>query len=320
MDAGGCRPPPSTALRTHSLNNNMNDADETTTTTTCANCGKGEESSGDLRACVACKLVKYCNRECQIAHRPQHKKICKKRAAELHDEALFKEQPPTDDCLICSRPLPLEAGQMTFESCCGNIICAGCIYVMMEEDRKKGELISRCAFCRALPTTSAEGEVERLRKLMKSENSHAFHVLGGRYEHGDGVPQDFGKANELYLRAGELGCSDGYCNLGYSYRIGRGVEVDKKKAKYYYELAAMNGNVTARHNLGSMEGQAGNIDRAFKHCILAAKAGYKDSLDKVKAGFTGGVITKDEYANTLRAYHKIQNEMKSEGRDKAREL
>ena len=55
----------------------------------CANCDKGEESAGDLKACTACKMVKYCNRECQIAHRPQHKKACKKRAAELHDEALF---------------------------------------------------------------------------------------------------------------------------------------------------------------------------------------------------------------------------------------
>ena len=55
----------------------------------CANCGKGEESAGDLKACTACKIVKYCNRDCQIAHRPQHKKACKRRAAELHDEKLF---------------------------------------------------------------------------------------------------------------------------------------------------------------------------------------------------------------------------------------
>ena len=73
----------------------------------CANCGKGEESSNGLKACTACKLVKYCNRECQIAHWPQHKKQCKKRAAELHDEKLFK-QPPLEygDCPICFQRLP----------------------------------------------------------------------------------------------------------------------------------------------------------------------------------------------------------------------
>ena len=36
------------------------------------------------------------------------------------------------------------------------------------------------------------------------------------------------------------------------------VEVDKKKAKHYYEQAAMIGSVTARYNLGRSEGKAGN--------------------------------------------------------------
>ena len=54
----------------------------------CANCGKGEEESINLKKCSACLSVKYCGRECQIAHRPHHKKACKKRAAELHDEKL----------------------------------------------------------------------------------------------------------------------------------------------------------------------------------------------------------------------------------------
>ena len=31
--------------------------------TKCANCGKGEEAAGDLKACTACKMVKYCKIE-----------------------------------------------------------------------------------------------------------------------------------------------------------------------------------------------------------------------------------------------------------------
>ena len=91
----------------------------------CANCGTGEKSAGDLKACTACRLVKYCNRDCQIAHRPQHKKACKKRAAELYDEALFNETPPREECPICMLPLPLNAAQVQFKSCCGKIICGG---------------------------------------------------------------------------------------------------------------------------------------------------------------------------------------------------
>ena len=96
--------------------------------------------------------------------------------------------------------------------------------------------------------------------------------------------------------------------------------MDKKKAKYYWELAAINGDLNARHNLGCEEFEAGNIARAYKHYILAAKAGFKMSLDEVKEGFMEGYVTKDEYANTLRAYQKRCDEMKSKDRDKAIEF
>ena len=60
----------------------------------CAACGKGDDDG--LKACTSCKLVKYCNATCQRAHWKAHKKGCKKRAAELHDKALFKQPPPRE--------------------------------------------------------------------------------------------------------------------------------------------------------------------------------------------------------------------------------
>ena len=99
--------------------------------------------------------------------------------------------------------------------------------------------------------------------------------------------------------------------------LGRGVEIDMKKANEYYELAAMNGDEEARYNLGCMEYNVGNYHRAFKHFIIAARAGTKRSLDAVKGGYTEGLVTKDEYANTLRAYQKSQDEMKSDARERA---
>ena len=94
-----------------------------------------------------------------------------------------------------------------------------------------------------------------------------------------------------------------------------GVEVDKNKAKYYYELAAMNGHIFARHNLGCVEWEKGNRYRAMKHFVMAARAGDEGSLDKVKQGFKNGMITKDGYAIILRAYHQRQKEMRSDARD-----
>ena len=37
----------------------------------------------------------------------------------------------------------------------------------------------------------------------------------------------------------------------------------------------------------------------------------------VKIGFRNGKVTKDEYANTIRAYQKAHDEMNSDERDKA---
>ena len=277
--------------------------------------------------------MQACNRDCQIAHRPLHKKACKKRAAELHDEALFKEHPPTDDCPICFLPIPLNATESNFYPCCGKIICDGCVYAMMKEALDRGKkLISEntgnltgeigiCAFCRTPPATSDANDVEQIKKLMENGNAEAFNHLAGYYRRGImGMPQDMTMAIELWLRAGELGHAEAYFNLGNSYNDGEGVEVDKKKAKYFYELAAMNGSLEGRHNLGCMEGQAGNLHRAYKHFMLAARAGYKNSLDQVKTGFMKGVVLKDEYANVLRAYQERHDEMKSDMRDKAEEL
>ena len=286
----------------------------TTTIITCANCGKSEESSGDLKACTACKLVKYCNRDCQIAHRPQHKKACKKRAAELHDAALFKEHAP-EECPICMLPRPLYENHTgtTFHSCCGKDICDGCMYAMDESGAKR-----LCAYCRTPYAESDEEDVNKTKKLMERGNANAFYMLASYYAQGIlGLPQDEVRANELYLKAGELGCADAYYNLGNSYYYGRGVEVDKKKLMHYHERAAMKGHITARHNLGMMEGQAGNNQRAYKHLVIAARAGNKLSLDRVKKGYMHGQVTKEEYANTLREYQKSQVEMTSKARDKA---
>ena len=108
-----------------------------------------------------------------------------------------------------------------------------------------------------------------------------------------------------------------YFNLGNQYCFGRGVEVDKKKAKHYYELAAIGGDIHSRHNLGCIEYDAGNYDRAMKHFIILARAGSKRSLDGVKLGFKDGLVTKDGYEIALRSYHERQKEIRSDAREKA---
>ena len=291
------------------------DNKNTATILLCANCGK--EGGDSMNACNKCDLVVYCNAACKKKHRSRHKKKCEKRAAELFDEELFiKEPPPPEECPICMLPPPLyddNTTGITFHSCCGKEICDGCEYAMEESGAK-----DLCPFCKAPPAISPDEEVGRVKKLMEKGNTYAFNQLASYYADGTyGMPQDWEKANELYRKAGELGYAGAYFNLGNSYFAGRGVEIDKKKAKHYYELAAMKGDVDARAKLGVIEYQSGNHHRAFKHLLISARAGDKLSLDTIKEGYMAGHVTKEDYSKTLREYQKSQDEMKSDMRDKA---
>ena len=190
------------------------------------------------------------------------------------------------------------------------------------EKGKEDELEEHlCAFCRTPEASSDEEKVRRLEKLVEKGNVVAIFQLGNNYANGNcGLQQDRVKAAELYLKAGELGCAEAYCKLGCLYTIGQGVERDGKKAKHYYELAAMMGDTSARYALGRLEEIAGNAQRAQKHYMIAARAGCEKSLEIVKEGFVLGFVTIDEYGNALRAYQERQDEMKSDARDESLEF
>ena len=285
----------------------------------CAACGKGGDGHS-MNTCNKCKETKYCNAACKKRHRHKHKEVCKK----LHDKALFREPPPQyGECPICCLPLPDSESEMIFQSCCGKLVCNGCMHEMIKEQKRKGKKSTEdlCAFCRNQePVSDKEDEViVRLKKLIEKGNAMAFNALAGCYVYGNfGVPQNYAKANELYLKAGEFGLVDGYHSLGVSFANGRGVDYDKERAKYYWELASMGGHVSARRKLALLEKEAGNDVRYYKHLLIGAICGDNDALGAIKQGAIYGFITKDEYENALRACQKRADAMKSDARDEAR--
>ena len=279
----------------------------------CAGCGKGGD---DLKKCNACKLVKYCGVTCQRAHRPKHKKECKRRAAELHDEALFRHPPSQEECSICFLKLPIiEAGKIMYKPCCGKFLCSGCMYAAVKQDDKKEYL---CPFCRTPSSRSIDEEMQRLERRMKLNDPEAINIMGHSYLVGKfGLQEDTDKAQELFHKAAEYGsmCANYY--LGGMHCHGDGVQRDTTKANHYWELAAMAGHAQARYYLGDMEDREGNYDRAMKHYMISANVGDDASLSMVKTGYVRGLVTKDKFAQTLRAHKESQDELKSEWRDKA---
>jgi len=317
---------------------NMSTADDKDIiVSTCANCGKEDVNN----ICNKCKMVKYCNAACKKKHRHKHKKECEEhirlaaeRVSKLHDEELFKQPPLVEDCPICFIHLPTSGS--VYYACCGKLVCGGCGDAPVYDDQ--GNVVDdyKCPFCRTPYHETDEDYAKRIKARAELNDPIAIHNLGVYYARGEyGVTRDYTKALELYHRAGELGYAPAYCNIGYAYNNGEGVEVDKKKANHYYELAAIKGDSNARHNLGINEAQEGNsyylgrgvevdkkkashyFNRSIKHFMIDIGSGSSKSLNKMKELYLCEYATKDDYMKALQTYQVYLSENKCVQRDEA---
>ena len=285
----------------------------------CASCGKHGDDKVKLKNCTACRLVKYCGVDCQKAHRTQHKRACKKRAAELKDEQLYNqghERPEGDFCPICTLPIPLPMhDHSVLNMCCMKLICNGCNYAA----KKRG--MFDCAFCRTpYPGNYADG-LAMIKARVEKKDPEAIYHLGAKYCHGEiGFQKDTQKAVGLWEEAAELGSIEALCSLGTEYFLGDGAQEDKTKGAEYYKKAAMRGHVQSRYNLGSHEGEKGNYDRAVRHFVISAKMGHKGSLEMIKKVFMAGHAAKEQYTEALKGYQDAVEETKSHDRDEAKRL
>jgi TPR repeat protein len=325
--------PTPTAKDEGSKANNRDDA----TTNCCAECGKAEGGDVSLKllSCKACKAVKYCGAACQRNHWSMHKKQCKIRAAELRDEALFKDPPPKEDCPICFLPMPVQliccaslppatiysvpiynfaianegfVDTEEYFTCCGKCICQGCVHSF-----RVSEKISKCLFCNTDRSSKTDEEiVEEIVKRVEANDAVAIGMLAQHYYKGlRGFQQDHNKAIELWTRAADLGCSKAHINLSDEYRdLG-----DMKKAKFHSEAAAMEGNEIARYNLGIIEYEYGNMERAVKHLTIGASAGDYQAMHCLKMEFEQGVVSRESIDSTSAAYNTSCAEMRSKDRD-----
>ena len=280
----------------------------------CASCGKAEVDDVKLKICTACKLVKYCSVECQKNHRPQHKKACKQRMAEIRDDRLFTQPDESSlgECPLCCLPLPLDVKKYTMMACCSKLICKGCNYANTKREEEQGRH-PKCPYCREpVPKTKEESD-QNVMKRVKANDLAALNQVGARCS----VEGDYERAFEYLTKAAELGDFDAHYELATMYSEGRGVEKDPKMKVYHLEEAAIGGHHLARHNLGVYEGNAGRIERAMKHFIIAAKLGYDKALDAVKTFFLRGLVSKDDYETALRGHQAAVDATKSELRAEA---
>jgi TPR repeat protein len=159
-----------------------------------------------------------------------------------------------------------------------------------------------------------------LEKRVDSNDVDAIYQFARLYLDGHevlGITKDTDKAVEFFHRAAELGSVKAYSYLGLSHVRGGCVSKDDAKAKQYFEKAAMAGDADSRFNLGVMEFNADNFDRAIKHWLIAARCGKLDAVNAMKEAMTLGTATRDDYAQALQGYQHYVNDVRSEQRDRA---
>ena len=237
-------------------------------------------------------------------------------AAGLCDESLFKQPPPQEDCPICFVPMPSEFNTIaSFHSCCGKIVCIGCVHSC---GRSSTSGRYKCPFCNGKVEEDDKQMMKQMRKRVKANDVNTLAELGCFYANGShGLRKDWNMAVKLWTRAAELGSSRARNAIGTAYLLGKGVEIDMKKARHHLELAAMEGHETARYALGRMDNDIGYAERAIKHWVISASAGHDLSMTAIRSSFEQGLLERDAYKVTLKAYIDSCTEMRSQTRDDA---
>jgi TPR repeat protein len=164
------------------------------------------------------------------------------------------ESVPIYDFAIANEGLALlKMDTEGYYPCCRKIICRGCIQSFSKSGNN-----DQCPYCKADRSEKTEEEmIEEIMKRAEANDPISICLLANSYQFGrPGISQDEEKAMELYVRAANLGSNEAHFQLGLYYNE-RG---ELKKVKLHWEATAMAGHEVARHNVGTIESNSGNME------------------------------------------------------------
>ena len=156
-------------------------------------------------------------------------------------------------------------------------------------------------------------------------NVHRIDRMKKRIEVGDPIAmtemgvelldkKDYKGAFELFSKAEALGYTEAHYVLARMYYHGHGVEKDKAKEVHHLVQASIGGHPDARYYLAKHEKENGRMDRAAKHCLIAAKLGHDNALKAVNEYYRSGFVTKEDFAAALRGHQAAIDATKSDQR------
>ncbi len=143
-----------------------------------------------------------------------------------------------------------------------------------------------------------------LRSAASQHFAPAQFLLGYLYEHGQGVPNDYGQAAENYRAAARQGHPAAENNLGGLYQYGRGVPKDMSLAFECYRAAALHGNPAGQYNLGSFyylgTATPRNLTDAVEWFRASANQGFAVAEANLSYLYFKGIGVPVDYAEAAR--------------------
>ena len=136
----------------------------------------------------------------------------------------------------------------------------------------------------------------------EKSDASAQYRLGLKHALGEGVPQDYAKAETLWRLAAEQGHAGAQFNLGIMYDTGQGVRQSDAQAVRWYRPAAEQGDADAQFYLGAKHMSGAGIQKDFVRAhmwfSLAAAQGHKDATkfrDRISKQLSPAQISGSEH-------------------------
>jgi len=257
----------------------------------CANCSATE---CPLLGCSRCKLVKYCNTECQRQHwKAWHKKECLtlEQRKPCNQKPCFRAD---DECKICMSELK-DADDIGYLACCENRVHHDCAL-------KATKYSKACPFCRTILchvnevqaadldgcSTTAELFFNMKKRIADRGDSLHRCIVGQAYFDGEsGVKKDYGMAFHYFKLSADQDCADAMFGVAMCYLEGKGVEANIPYAIELFKKADSKGQLDATCLLGFLyhEGLCcleRNEKTALKYYNKAAEKGHTISANQLK--------------------------------------
>ena len=249
-----------------------------------------------------------------------------------------RTEDPQDECVLCCYPLPLEEHESVYHECCGHVICNGCTVARRrtldigtnvkkpikgskeEEEEFMLILCSEwpivCPFCRkGVPENDTEFLKRLYRRIDEYNDPRAMNMLGFYYLKGEsGLTRNLKKAEEFFKRSYALGDPVAAHHLS---GLHREHFQNKVLSIQYAEEGARRGDCSCMTFLAYCAARSGNWEEATRQYMMAARSGNDIAMKKIMEFYQIKLLSKDDFATTLRAHKAANDKGKNEAREYA---